>query len=148
MGAEPALPPVALPPDLGLTLALHHVAVVVIDLDAALARYADLGFSAGERFAVPEQGIEAALFRLGPGWLELIRPIDPAGPIARFLAKRGEGLHHVAYRVPDLATALARLAAAGVRLIDASPRRGAHGWRIAFVHPESCAGVLTELVEE
>ena len=139
--------PSALASDLGLDLALHHVGVVVADLDAALARYADLGFDGGDRFAVPEQRVVAATFRIGPGYLELIQPTDPEGPIARFMAKRGEGLHHVAYRVPDLVAALRRLTAAGVRLIDEAPRQGAHGWRIAFVHPESCAGVLTELVE-
>ena len=130
-----------------LDLALHHVAVVVADLDAALARYAALGFDGGDRFALPEQRVLAATFRAGPGYLELIQPTDPEGPIARFLAKHGEGLHHVAYRVPDIAVALRRLRDVGVRLIDEAPRRGAHGWRIAFVHPESCAGVLTELVE-
>jgi methylmalonyl-CoA/ethylmalonyl-CoA epimerase len=134
-----------LPPELRLDL--HHVAVVVADLDVALARYAALGFAGGERFAVPEQQVVVVTFRAGPGYLELIQPTDPEGPIARFLAKRGEGLHHVAYRVPDLAAALRRLAAAGVRLIDEAPRRGVHGWRIGFVHPDSCAGVLTELVE-
>ena len=130
-----------------LTLDLHHVGIVVGDLEGAVARYAALGFGGGERFAVPEQGVEVVTFRAGPGWVELIRPTDPEGAIARFMAKRGEGLHHVAYRVSDLAATLQRLAAAGVRLIDAAPRTGTHGWRIAFVHPESCAGVLTELVE-
>ncbi len=139
----PAAPP--LPPE--LRLELHHVAVVVADLEAALVRYAALGFAEGERFAVPEQSVEVVTFRAGPGYLELIQPTDPEGPIARFLQKRGEGLHHVGYRVPDLEAALARLQAAGVRLIDLAPRRGVHGWRIAFVHPESCLGVLTELVE-
>lgn len=86
--------------------------------------------------------------RSGSGWIELICPTDPDGPIARFLAKRGEGLHHVAYGVSDLAGKLKELEAAGVRLIDRTPRAGAHGWRIAFVHPESCGGVLTELVQE
>lgn len=128
-------------------LALHHVAHVVGDLDAAVARYEALGFGPAERFAVPEQAVEVATFSAGPGWIELIRPTDPDGPIARFLAKRGEGMHHVAYRVPDLADSLSALDAAGVRLIDRAPRSGVHGWRIAFVHPESCAGVLTELVE-
>lgn len=128
-------------------LALHHVALVVADLDAAVARYAALGFGGGERLAVVEQAVEVVTFHAGPGWLELIRPTDPAGPIARFLAKRGEGLHHVAYGVRDLPGTLVRLEAAGVRLIDRRPRRGVHGWSIAFVHPESCGGVLTELVE-
>ena len=142
-GASDAAPP--LPSALRLTL--HHVAVVVADLDAALDRYAALGFGDAERFALPQQGVLAATFRAGPGYLELIQPTDPEGAIARFMAKRGEGLHHVAYRVPDLRDALRRLAAGGVRLIDEAPRTGAHGWRIAFVHPESCNGFLTELVE-
>ena len=128
-------------------LALHHVAVVVADLDAALARYAALGLADADRFALAEQRVLAATFRAGPGFLELIQPTDPEGPIARYLAKRGEGLHHVAYRVPDIEVALRWLRDAGVRLLDEAPRRGAHGWRIAFVHPESCAGVLTGLVE-
>jgi len=127
---------------------LHHVAVVVTDLDEALARYRTLGFSSGERFVLAEQAVEVATLRCGTGWIELIRPMDPDGPIARYLAKRGEGVHHVAYAVPDLRASLNELEAAGIRLIDAAPRIGAHGWRIAFVHPESCAGVLTELVEE
>ncbi len=131
----------------GLDLALHHVAVVVADLDAALARYAALGFAGGRRFALAEQRVLAATVRAGPGFLELIQPTDPEGPIARYLSKRGEGLHHVAYRVPDIEVALRRLRDAGVRLIDDAPRPGAHDWRIAFVHPDSCAGVLTELVE-
>jgi methylmalonyl-CoA/ethylmalonyl-CoA epimerase len=126
---------------------LHHVAVVVADLDAAMTRYRALGFTGGERFHLPEQAVDVATFAAGNGWIELIQPTDPDGPIARFLAKRGEGMHHVAYAVPDLEAALAALAAAGVRLIDSVPRSGAHGWRIAFIHPESCGGVLTELVQ-
>jgi methylmalonyl-CoA/ethylmalonyl-CoA epimerase len=127
---------------------LHHVAVVVADLDEALARYRTLGFSGGERFVLAEQAVEVATLRSGTGWIELIRPTDPDGPIARFLAKRGEGVHHVAYAVPDLVAALSDLETAGIRLIDEAPRIGAHGWHIAFVHPESCGGVLTELVQE
>ena len=127
---------------------LHHVAVVVADLDEALARYRKLGFTGGERFVLPEQAVEVATFCSGGGWIELIRPTDLEGPIARYLAKRGEGMHHVAYAVPDLPAALERLAAAGIRLIDTTPRVGAHGWRIAFIHPDSCGGVLTELVQK
>jgi methylmalonyl-CoA/ethylmalonyl-CoA epimerase len=127
---------------------LHHVAVVVANLDEALARYRTLGFSGGERFVLAEQAVEVATLRSGTGWIELIRPMDPDGPIARYLAKRGEGVHHVAYAVSDIRASLNELEAAGIRLIDVAPRIGAHGWRIAFVHPESCAGVLTELVEE
>jgi methylmalonyl-CoA/ethylmalonyl-CoA epimerase len=91
--------------------------------------------------------VVVSTFKAGPGYVELIQPTDPEGPIARYLAKRGPGMHHVAYQVPDIEQALATLAQAGVRLIDEAARRGAHDWRIAFVHPESCAGVLTELVE-
>jgi len=126
---------------------LHHVAVVVADLDDAIARYDGLGFAGVERFALPEQAVEVATFRSGSCWVELIRPTDPEGPIARFLVKRGAGFHHVAYAVPDIEAALARLEAGGTRLIDTVPRLGAHGWRIAFLHPDSCGGVLTELVE-
>lgn len=127
---------------------LHHVGVVVADLDAAIAQYEGLGFRDGERHAIPEQAIAAVTFRAGPGWVELIQPTDPEGPIARYMAKRGEGTHHVAYAVDDIVAALDRLRAAGYRLIDERPRSGAHGWRIAFIHPESCNGVLTELVQE
>jgi methylmalonyl-CoA/ethylmalonyl-CoA epimerase len=128
---------------------LHHVGVVVRDLDAAAAAYETLGFRDGDRFAVPEQMIEAITYHAGPsGYLELIAPTDPAGAIARFMAKRGEGMHHVAFAVDDLAAELVDLTAKGVRLIDEAPRIGAHGWRVAFVHPESCNGVLVELVQE
>ncbi|MGC4191072.1 MAG: methylmalonyl-CoA epimerase [Thermomicrobiales bacterium] len=128
---------------------LHHVGIVVSDLDAADERYRALGFTDGDRFAVPEQLIEAITYHAGPsGYLELIAPTDPAGAIARFMAKRGEGTHHVAFAVDDLAAELRDLAMKGVRLIDEVPRIGAHGWRVAFVHPESCNGVLVELVQE
>lgn len=126
---------------------LHHVAFVVTDIDVALAGQRRLGFGEADRFVLPEQGVEVATLRAGSAWVELIRPLDPEGAIARFLAKRGEGFHHVAYAVPDLAAALADLQRAGVRLIDTAPRTGAHGWQVAFVHPEACGGVLTELVQ-
>ena len=129
-------------------LRLHHVGIVVQDLDAAAASYERLGFRHGERFDVPAQGIVAIVYRAGPGYMELIQPTDPEGAIGRYMAKRGEGTHHVAYAVDDVEATLARLKAAGVRLIDEEPRAGTHGWRIAFIHPESCHGVLTELVEE
>ena len=127
---------------------LHHVAFVVADLDAALASQRRLGFGVSERFVLEEQGVEVATLSAGSSWIELIRPLDPEGAIARFLARRGEGFHHVAYTVPDLESALRALQNAGVRLIDQTPRTGAHGWRIAFVHPEACNGILTELVQE
>jgi methylmalonyl-CoA/ethylmalonyl-CoA epimerase len=127
---------------------LHHVGIVVNDLDAAVAAYAALGLGDGERFEMPHQGVTAVTFRAGTGYVELIQPTDPDGAIARFMAKRGEGVHHVAYRVDDIEGTLARLAAAGVRLIDQTPSPGAHGWRVAFIHPEACRGVLTELVDD
>lgn len=128
---------------------LHHIGIVVNDLDAAAAQYAALGFHDGDRFAVPEQLIEAITYHAGPaGHVELISPTDPAGAISRYMAKRGEGMHHVAFAVDDLAAELEALAAKGVRLIDEVPRIGAHGWRVAFIHPESCNGVLVELVQE
>lgn len=129
-------------------LELHHIGIVVTDLDAALAAYARLGFTGGEHWVMPQQMIEAVTFASGSGWIELITPTDPDGPIARFLAKRGDTMHHVAYRTGDLEGELARLKADGVRLIDETPRIGTHGWRIAFLHPESCNGVLTELVDD
>jgi methylmalonyl-CoA/ethylmalonyl-CoA epimerase len=129
-------------------LKLHHTAVVVEDLDAADAHYRALGFAPGERISVPEQAIEAIVYAAGEGcWLELISPTDAEGPIAKFMGKRGEGMHHVAYEVEDIVAELARLKAAGVRLIDETPRKGAHDWTIAFIHPESTNGVLIELVQ-
>ena len=128
--------------------ALHHVAFVVADLDRALDGQSRIGFNESERFTLEEQGVEVVTLQAGASWIELIRPLDPDGAIARFMAKRGEGFHHVAYTVPDLDAALRELQHAGVRLIDETPRIGAHGWRIAFLHPEACNGVLTELVQE
>jgi methylmalonyl-CoA/ethylmalonyl-CoA epimerase len=129
-------------------LQLHHIGIVVSDLDEAIVKYDALGFRDGERHEIPEQHIVAVTFQAGPGWVELIQPTDLEGPIARYMAKRGEGTHHVAYAVNDIRAELARLREAGVRLIDETPRAGAHGWKIAFIHPESCHGVLTELVQE
>lgn len=128
-------------------LKLHHVGYVVSDLDAAAETYRSLGFSEGERHEIPEQKIVAMTFRAGPGWMELIQTTDPEGPIAAYMAKRGEGVHHVAYQVDDIEAKLAELKTAGVQLIDETPRTGAHGWRIAFTHPKACHGVLTELVQ-
>lgn len=131
------------------TLTLHHTGVVVEDLDAAEEHYRALGFTDGERVSVPKQAIEAIVYPAGENrWLELISPTDPEGPIATFMGKRGEGVHHVAYQVDDIRAELARLREAGVRLIDETPREGAHvGWQIAFIHPESTNGVLVELVQ-
>jgi methylmalonyl-CoA/ethylmalonyl-CoA epimerase len=126
---------------------LHHVGIVVADLDAAIAKYQELGFGEADRFDIPEQGVRAAFFPLASGSVELIQPTDPEGAIGRFMAKRGEGFHHVAYQVDDLAATLDQLAAADVELIDFAPRVGGHGLWIAFIHPRACNGVLSELVQ-
>ena len=125
----------------------HHLGVVVADLDAAAATYRALGFAELDRFAVPAQGIEAVVFRLGGGYVELITPTDPDGAIGRYMAKRGPGMHHAAYRVDDIDATLGALAEQGVELIDTAARPWGHGWRVAFLHPRAGAGVLTELVE-
>ena len=130
------------------TAHLHHVAYVVADLDAALPLFvARFGLTQEIREVMPEQGVEAIMLGAGAAGVELIAPLDPDGAIARFLDKRGEGLHHVAFGVPDVAAMLARLSRDGVELIDTAPRRGLGGHLVAFVHPSSGAGALTELVE-
>jgi methylmalonyl-CoA/ethylmalonyl-CoA epimerase len=126
---------------------IHHVGVAVDDLDAALRTYRDvLGAELEHRATVEEQGVEAAAVRVGESRIELLRPLGDDTPVGRFLAKRGPGMHHIAYRVDDLRAELERLAAAGVELIDAEPRTGLFGLQVAFVHPDAVHGVLTELV--
>jgi methylmalonyl-CoA/ethylmalonyl-CoA epimerase len=127
---------------------LHHVAYVVADLDAALPVFTRrYGLPVEIREVMPEQGVEAVMLRAGGGGIELIAPVDPDSGVARFLAKRGEGLHHVALEVEDLEAALDELRAEGAELIDERPRVGLGGHRIAFVHPRSGLGALTELVQ-
>jgi methylmalonyl-CoA/ethylmalonyl-CoA epimerase len=127
---------------------IHHVAYVVADIDAALERLgATFGLRPALREVMADQGVEAALCGPAGAAVELIRPLDADGAIARFLDARGEGLHHVAFEVDDLDAALADLRARGAELIDERPRHGLGGHRVAFVHPRSASGVLTELVE-
>lgn len=127
--------------------AIHHVGVAVEDLDAAVATYERLfGGRLEHRERVEEQGVEAASLRLGESRVELLAALGDDTPVGRFLAKRGPGMHHVAYEVDDVATALAELAGQGVELIDTTPRRGMFGLQVAFVHPESVQGVLSEVV--
>ncbi len=128
-------------------LGIHHVGIVVSDLAAATERYQSMGFRLLEVLDLPEQGVRIASFAIGHNYVELLTPLDSESGVARFLAARGDGVHHVAYAVPDLSAALQFLAAAGFELIDREPRVGLHGWRVAFIHPRSCHGVLTELVE-
>ena len=127
---------------------LDHVAIAVKDLDAALALYRDvLGMPVGRVERVEDQQVDVAFVGEEPGRIELVCPYTADTGIAKFLAKRGEGLHHVAVRVKDLDASLADLAAKGVPLIDTKARPGAHGTRVAFVHPKGAMGVLLELVE-
>jgi methylmalonyl-CoA/ethylmalonyl-CoA epimerase len=135
----------SLPAD--VSFSLHHVGIIVHDLEAAVSRYRQLGFGHPERFRVDDQQVEVATFHAGIGYVELISPIVDEGGLVRFLESRGESVHHVAYRVDDIRAALERLASAGFELIDCEPRRGVHNWLVAFVHPKSCHGVLTELVQ-
>jgi methylmalonyl-CoA epimerase len=127
--------------------AIHHVGVAVEDLDAAVATYERLfGGRLEHRERVDDQGVEAASLRLGESRVELLAALGEETPVGRFLAKRGPGMHHVAYAVDDVASALAELARQGVELIDTAPRRGMFGLQVAFVHPESVHGVLSEVV--
>jgi methylmalonyl-CoA epimerase len=127
---------------------IDHVGVAVADLEGAVERYrTGLGLQLEHREVVDEQGVEAVLLAVGESHLELLRPLGEDTPVGRFLASRGEGLHHVAYRVDDLDAELARLRDAGVRLIDEVARVGIRGSRVAFVHPSATGGVLTELVQ-
>jgi methylmalonyl-CoA epimerase len=127
---------------------IDHVGVAVSDLEGALTLFQDtFGMPLVHREVVSEQGVEAALLDVGESHIELLRPLGDDTPVGRFVAKRGVGLHHVAYRVADVDAALEQLRAAGVALIDEQPRIGIRGSRVAFLHPAATASVLTELVE-
>ncbi len=129
------------------TLRLDHVAVAVYDLEAAMSRWGLLGLGCTHVEDVPSEGVRVAFLPAGEVALELLQPLDPDGPVARFLQARGEGLHHVAFRVPDLHAALNSARASGVRVVEPAPRLGSRGRRVAFLHPKDTAGVLVELVE-
>ena len=127
---------------------IYHLGYAVEDIEAASWFYREnFGVVPGEPEVVDEQGIIATMFRVGESTIELVQPTRPDSPVGKFLAKRGEGFHHVAFEVDDLPEALAELKRNGVNLIDEEPRTGAGGMKIAFVHPEGAFGVLTELVE-
>ena len=127
---------------------IDHVGVAVEDIDAALVLYRDtLAMPLVHREPVTEQGVDAALLDIGDGHVELLQPLGPETPVGKFLARKGPGLHHVAYRVPDVEDALSAFAAAGLRFIDVQPRAGIRGSRVAFLHPASTGGVLTEIVQ-
>jgi methylmalonyl-CoA epimerase len=127
--------------------AIHHVGVAVSDLDAAVAAYERLfGGRLEHRERVEDQGVEAASIRVGESRVELLAALGDDTPVGRFLTKRGEGMHHIAYEVADVEAALAHLTEQGVELIDPRPRHGMFGLEVAFVHPESVHGVLSEVV--
>jgi len=127
---------------------IDHIGVAVEDLDAALKLYdADLDLALVHRETVESQGVEAVLLDVGEGHVELLAPLGPDTPVGRFLAKKGPGLHHVAYQVADIEATLASLKADGVRLIDEAPRIGIRGSLVAFVHPAATGSVLTEIVQ-
>jgi len=126
---------------------IHHLGVAVADLDQAIATYEKLfGATLEQRMAFAEQGVDAASMLVGGDRIELLAPTGEDTPVGRFLAKRGQGMHHVAYEVTDVAAALRQLASAGAELIDAEPRPGLFGLQVAFVHPDAVHGVLTEVV--
>ncbi len=127
---------------------IDHIGVAVDDLEAAIELHRDtFGMPLVHRETIDGQGVQAALLDVGDSHVELLAPLADDTPVGRFLARRGPGLHHVAYRVDDVDSALEALRAAGVRLLDETPRPGIRGSRIAFLHPSAAGGVLTEIVQ-
>jgi methylmalonyl-CoA/ethylmalonyl-CoA epimerase len=125
---------------------LDHVAILVADLDAAIKLYRDVyGLTLSEIEEVPTEKVRVAIFGHGTGRIELVSPTGPDSPMAKAIEKRGEGLHHVCLEVPDIAKAMADLKARGAPLLDETPRAGAGGAKVAFVHPKGSRGVLVEL---
>jgi methylmalonyl-CoA/ethylmalonyl-CoA epimerase len=132
-----------------ILLDIDHVGIAVADLDAAAEEYrAALGAEPVHREVVSDQGVEEVLFRAGSSYIQLLGALGPETPVGKFLERRGEGIHHVAYRVENVASALERLRANGVPLVDQTPRPGSRGTTVAFVHPRGFRGVLVELVQE
>jgi methylmalonyl-CoA/ethylmalonyl-CoA epimerase len=127
---------------------IDHIGVAVDDLGEALTLYGrSLGMPEVHRETVAAQGVEAVLLDVGDSHVELLAPLHADSPVGRFLTRRGPGLHHVAYRVPDIDAALSAARAAGLQLLDEQPRDGIRGSRVAFLHPKSTGGVLTEIVQ-
>jgi methylmalonyl-CoA/ethylmalonyl-CoA epimerase len=130
-------------------LNLDHVAIAVADLDAAIAGYGDrYGVTPLYREVVADQGVEEAMIPVGGSFVQLLTPLDPETPVGRFLSNRGEGLHHIAFAVASIESALEHLQSEGAHLIDRVARRGGRGAMIAFVHPSDISGTLIELVEQ
>jgi methylmalonyl-CoA epimerase len=142
-----SMPSGGLPPTIHHVGRVHHVAVVVREMDAALGFYRDiLGLASGPVVPIPGDGVRIAFLPVGETRIELVQPTDATTGVARFLATRGEGFHHVCFEVADITATLTRLVVDGVELIDTAPRPGAEG-PVAFLHPRSCHGVLVELIE-
>lgn len=128
---------------------IEHIALAVADLDAAVKHYSDVwGLEVSHRERVDDQGVEEAMLPLGESYLQLLGPTGPDTTVGRFVAKRGEGLHHIAYEVEDLEGALQELKEKGVELIDEAPRVGGRGHMVAFVHPRGNHGLLVELIQK
>jgi methylmalonyl-CoA/ethylmalonyl-CoA epimerase len=128
---------------------IDHVAIAVRDLDAAARWYEEtLGATVAHRERIESDGVEEALLKVADSYVQLLTPTREDSPVARYLERRGEGIHHVGYRVTDCAAALQSMKAAGATVIDAAPRPGSRGTTVAFVHPRSAFGALVELVEE
>jgi len=128
---------------------IDHVGIAVKDLEQAVRQYRRLfGVEPAHREHVEDQGVEEVLFEVGTSYIQLLAATGPDTPVGRFLARRGEGIHHVGYRVDDLSDVLERLRQEGATLIDEAPRPGSRGTVVAFVHPKSVGGVLVELVQE
>jgi len=128
---------------------VDHVGIAVRDLDAAIAMYGALfGVDFTYRHTAVDQGVEEAMGRVGESWIQLLKPLGPDTPVGKFIASRGEGVHHIGYGVADVHAALAELRGHDVRLIDEHARPGSRGASIAFIHPRSVGGVLVELVQE
>ena len=131
-----------------MILDIDHVGIAVEDLEGSVERYRRmLGVEPAHRERIDDQGVEEVLFAVGTSFVQLLGALGPETPVGRFLARRGPGIHHVAYRVDDVAAMLAELRDQGTRLVDEAPRRGSRGTLIAFVHPKDTDGVLVELVQ-
>jgi methylmalonyl-CoA epimerase len=128
---------------------IDHVAIAVDDLDAAVEYYqSTFGCDVAHREVVEKDGVEEVLLKVADSYIQLLTPVRDDSPVAKYLAKNGEGLHHVGYRVDDCAAALERVKAEGHRVIDETPRPGSRGTTVAFVHPKTSFGTLIELVQE
>ena len=127
---------------------LDHIGIAVESIEKAKIFYEEMGLSIRALEEVPEQKVRVAVFPVGESRIELLETLDPEGPVGKFLAKKGQGLHHIAMKVDDIRAAIAKLKEKGIEMIDREPRRGAEGCLIAFVHPRSTGGVLLELTEK